>query len=167
MTAYDLAQRFIGEIRELPGKAEHPYIQWAHSLCGLGNDVPDEVAWCSSFVNAIAWTLRLPRSKSAAARSWLSVGIPIGTLSEAKVGYDVVILNRAGGPQDATKSGPGHVGFFAGVENGPVPMMEGVEVGPVLIAPKYVLLLAGNQGNTVSVAHYPISQILGIRRLKS
>lgn len=166
MTAYDLAQRFIGEIRELPGNQEHPYIQWAHSLCGLGSETPDSVPWCSSFANAIAWTLRLPRSKSAAARSWLSVGIPIPTLSEARVGYDVVILNR-GGPQDAKLPGPGHVGFYAGIENGPVPMMEGVEVGPVLIAPKYVLLLAGNQGNTVSVAHFPISQILGIRRLKS
>lgn len=147
MNAYELAQRFIGEIRELPGKQEHPYIQWSHSLCGLGSDTPDEVPWCSSFLNAIAWTLRLPRSKSAAARSWLSVGIPIPTLSEAKVGYDVVILNRAGGPQDATKSGPGHVGFYAGHEG------------------DFVLLLAGNQSNTVSVAHYPISQILGIRRL--
>ena len=148
MTAYDLAQRFVGEIKERPGALEHPFIQWGHSLSGQGPDAKDEVPWCSSWLNSIAWLLRLPRSKSAAARSWLSVGIPVVALSEARVGYDVVILNR-GGPQDATKAGPGHVGLFAGVEG------------------SHVILLAGNQGNAVSVASFPVSQILGIRRLKA
>lgn len=146
MTPYELAQRFVGQVFELPGNDDHPYIQWCHSLCSLGNEQHDEVPWCSSFLNSIAWLLRLPRSKSASARSWLSIGIPIVALSDAQVGYDVVILNR-GGPQDASKLGPGHVGLFAGIDGASV------------------LLLAGNQSNSVSVAHFPASQILGIRRI--
>ena len=148
MTPYELAQRYVGQVFERAGDQEHPLIQWWLSLCGYGFDAKDEVAWCSAFLNGITWELRLPRSKSAAARSWLSVGIPITALSDARVGYDVVVLNR-GGAQDATKAGPGHVGLFAGVEG------------------SSVVLLAGNQSNGVSVSHYPISQILGIRRLST
>jgi len=147
MTPYDLAQRFVGEIVERPGTAQHPFIQWGHSLCGLGEDVPDEVPWCSSFLNTIAWQLRLPRSKSAAARSWLKVGMPI-RLQDAAVGYDVVVLNR-GGPKDAALAGPGHVGLFAGL------------VG------SRVSLLAGNQGNGVSVASFRVADVLGVRRLSA
>ena len=148
MTAYDLALRFVGEIQEQPGAVDHPFIVWSHSLCGLGLQSPDEISWCSSWANAIAWMLRLPRSKSAAARSWLSVGIPIGSLFEAQVGYDVVILNR-NGPTDPSVAGPGHVGFYAGRE------------------PDYVLILGGNQSNGVSIARFPVSRVLGIRRLKA
>ena len=73
MTAFDIAQRYVG-IQELPGGKNHPLISWWLSLCGFELDSPDEIAWCSAFVNGIAWDLRLPRSKSAAARSWLTVG---------------------------------------------------------------------------------------------
>ena len=97
MTAYDLAQRFVGEVRELPGVQHHPAIQWAHLLCGLGPDQPDEVPWCSSWLNLIAWLLRLPRSRSAAARSWLHVGTVI-ELKDAYPGQDVVVLRRGTNP---------------------------------------------------------------------
>jgi len=141
MTPFDLAQRFVGEIREMPGDAQHPYIQWCHLLCGLGDDVPDEIPWCSSFVNAVAWQLRLPRSKSAAARSWLSIGETVSGITFATVGYDVVVLRRGTSPTS------GHVGFYAGS------------------TVSSVSLLGGNQGNTVSVAQFPIGDLLGIRRL--
>lgn len=145
MTLYDLAQRYVGQVFER-STGEHPLVQWWLSLCGYGLDAKDEVPWCSAFLNGIAWELRLPRSKSAAARSWLSVGVPVVKLADCVVGSDVVILNR-GGVQDATKAGPGHVGLFAGVEG------------------EHVLLLAGNQSNGISVAHFPVDHILGIRRL--
>lgn len=28
MTAFDLAQRFVGEVKELPGQSHHPFVQW-------------------------------------------------------------------------------------------------------------------------------------------
>ncbi len=140
MTAYDLAQRFVGEVRELPGAQHHPAIQWAHLLCGLGPDQPDEVPWCSSWLNLIAWLLQLPRSRSAAARSWLHVGTVI-ELQDAYPGQDVVILRRGTNPAQ------GHVGLFAGLADG------------------RVYLLGGNQGNAISIAAFPVADVLGVRRL--
>jgi uncharacterized protein (TIGR02594 family) len=147
MNTYQLAQRFVGEVKEWPGNKHNPLIQWWHSLCGLP-DTPDEVPWCSSFVNGIAWLLRLPRSKSAAARSWLKVGVPV-SMSQAALG-DVVVLQRGSGPQpgpEVTSGAPGHVGFYAGREGA------------------HVLVLGGNQSNEVNVSRYPLERVLGVRRL--
>jgi uncharacterized protein (TIGR02594 family) len=155
MTTYDLAQRYVG-IRELAGAVNHPLIQWWHSLCGFGPETPDEVPWCSSFTNGIAWELRLPRSKSASARSWLKVGVPVA-LKDAQLG-DVVILTRGPFPQpgpDVTAA-PGHVGFFAGAEHRPLAVLGEHDV---------VLVLGGNQGDGVSIAPFPVSRVLGVRRL--
>ena len=148
MTLFDLGQRFVGHLQEKPGSADHPYIRFAHSLTTLGES-PDSVPWCSSWLNSLAFLLDLPRSKSAAARSWLSIGKSIDALSDAQIGNDIVILNR-GGSADPSVSGPGHVGIFAGLQGS-----------------THVLLLAGNQGDKVSIAAFPISSILGVRRLKS
>lgn len=141
MTAFDLAQRFVGEIQELPGTSEHPFIQWCHMLCGLGHDQPDTVPWCSSFVNAVAWQLRLPRSKSAAARSWLTIGEAVSGFNFASVGYDVVVLKRG------SNAALGHVGFYAGHDG------------------ERIHVLGGNQGNTVSIAPFSELDVVGIRRL--
>ena len=146
MTAYTLAQRYVGQVIERSGDAEHPLIQWWLSLCGYGLDAKDEIPWCSAFVNGIAWELRLPRSKSAAARSWLNIGKPY-TLSTAEVGFDVIVLNRGGSP-DPLASGPGHVGWYAG-----------------MASESHVRVLGGNQGNAISIAVFPIDQVLGVRRL--
>ena len=149
LTAYDLAQRFVG-LKEFSGAKDNGFIVWAHSLCGLGDEQPDETPWCSSWLNAIAWLLRLPRSKSAAARSWLEVGTPI-PLMDAKPGYDVVIFKRGPEPQpgpDVTRGAQGHVALFAGLQG------------------EHVLALGGNQGNAVNVSRYQISSVLGVRRLQ-
>mgnify|MGYP001608251214 CR=1 FL=1 len=147
MTAFDLAQRYIG-VKEISGERNHPLISWWLSLCGFSMDSPDEIAWCSAFVNGIAWELRLPRSKSAAARSWLAVGIPI-EIDRARPGFDVVIFKRGTGIQPGPEvlNAPGHVAFFAGIEG------------------NRVLSFGGNQGNVVSMISLPISDILGVRRL--
>jgi len=97
----------------------------------------------------VAWLLRLPRSKSLAARSWLRVGRVI-SLDEAEPENDVIILRR--GASDAgpeVRNAPGHVGFFSGLE------------GDV------IHVLGGNQGNSVSVAPYNSARLLGARRLIS
>ncbi len=135
VTAFDIAQRFVG-IKETPGVASTPLVL---AMLRLDASWPegDEVAWCSGFCNFVCWLLRRPRSKSSAARSWLSIGRPVG-LDEARAGDDIVVLERGAG---------GHVGFFAGREG------------------DQILILGGNQGDQVSIAAFPITRLLGIRRL--
>lgn len=150
MTPFQLAQRYVG-VKELsaPGK-DHPLIQWWLSLCtGFTIETPDEIAWCSAFANGMTWELSLPRSKSAAARSWLAVGARID-LAQATPGYDVVILQRGDGPQPGVEvlAAQGHVGFFAGWDG-----------------PDRVLVLGGNQSNSVSIQSFPKARILAIQRL--
>lgn len=147
ITAFDLAQRFIG-VAEVPGSKANPMVL---GMLRLDQEWPedDQTPWCSAFANFVAWLLRLPRSKSLQARSWLRVGRSI-TLEEARPGWDVVVLQRGEGTQPGPEviDAPGHVGFFAGVES------------------DHVLLLAGNQGNAVSVEPFPIKRVLGVRRLR-
>lgn len=145
MTPFDLASRFIGELPER-ADGDHPFIVWGHELCRL-DVTTDEVPWCSSFVNAICWMLRVQRSKSAAARSWLSYGVALADLSEAQPGYDIVVLKRGISPL------AGHVGFYAG--------REWSAAGESKIH-----ILGGNQGDNVSIARFPAELLLGTRRLK-
>jgi uncharacterized protein (TIGR02594 family) len=146
LTAFDLAQRYC-EVKEVAGEMSNPVIM---AMLKLDNKWPkdDKVPWCSAFMNWITWNLRLPRSKSLRARSWLLVGYDCQ--QEPEVGFDVVILKRGGGSQpgrDVIKA-PGHVGFFAGWRMGEV------------------LILGGNQNDSVNVSAYPNERILGIQRLR-
>ena len=147
LTAFDLAQRFVG-VSESPGEiVSNPQI-----LAMLRLDQPwpkgDDVPWCSAFMNYIAWLLRLPRSKSLRARSWLGIGRPLA-LADAVVGFDVVVLKRGSAKQPGPEvvEAPGHVGLFAGREG------------------KSLLVLGGNQSDAVSVAPFSAARLLGIRRL--
>lgn len=144
ITAYDIAQRFIGT-KEIKGSIANPMIL---AMLKLDSQWPDddEVPWCSAYANYVAWLLRLPRSKSLRARSWLNVGWPVNNPSPK---FDVVILWRGEPPQPGpeTIEAPGHVGFFSGWDD------------------DNVYLLGGNQSDTVCVSSYPIQRILGIRRL--
>jgi uncharacterized protein (TIGR02594 family) len=146
MTAYKMAQRFVG-LKEVPGSASSPQIL---SMLRLDKKWPkgDSVPWCSAFMNYVAWLLRLPRSKDLRARSWLGVGTSV-PLEEAEPGFDVVILKRGGGrqPGPSVLDAPGHVGLFAGREG------------------SRILVLGGNQSDSVNVQSYPASRLLGIRRL--
>lgn len=145
-SAFEIAQRFVG-ITEMPGAASNPEIL---RMLQLDADWPqdDTVPWCSAFVNYVAWLLRLPRSKSLRARSWLAVG-EIISLDEAKPGLDVVILKRGDDPQPGPEviRAPGHVGFFAGVEG------------------ELIFILGGNQRDSVSIAPCALKDLLGVRRL--
>lgn len=135
VTAYSLAQRFVG-VKEISGTTSNPLVL---AMLQLDGDWPkdDSIAWCSAFVNFVTWLLRLPRSKSLAARSWLTVGIPV-TLETARPAFDVVVLSRDGG---------GHVGFFAALEG------------------DNVQLLGGNQYDSVNVSVFSRAHVLGVRRL--
>jgi uncharacterized protein (TIGR02594 family) len=147
--AFDIAQRFSG-IEEMGGKVDNPAIM---AMLKLDNSWPDhdEVPWCSAFVNYVCWLLRLPRSKSLMARSWLEIGVPI-RIEDAKVG-DIVIFNRGGSPDPAVIMDKGHVGFYAG-------LIKDDGVGTALVE-----VLGGNQGDTVKISRYHESELLGVRRL--
>ncbi len=146
ITPFGLAQRFVG-IEEIAGAASNDHIL---AMLRLDQKWPDgdEVPWCSAFVNYVAWLLRLPRSKSLRARSWLAVGLPV-TLDDSEPGFDVVVLKRGSGNQPGPDiiAAPGHVGFLAGMED------------------SKILVLGGNQSDSVNVSRYPKSRLLGIRRL--
>ena len=148
LTAFDMAQRFVGT-KEIGGDTDNPQIL---SFLKLDNSWPehDEVPWCSGFVNYICWLLRLPRSKSLRARSWLTVGRAI-RLDEAEPG-DVIVLKRGGGNQPGPEviEAPGHVGFFAGFDT---------------VAAEWVQVLGGNQSDGVNVREYGTERLLGVRRL--
>ena len=145
MNPFDLASRFTN-IDEVGGSVDNPQLM---AMLKLDNDWPehDEVPWCSAFVNYICWLLRLPRSKSLLARSWLTVGHGIH-LDDASVG-DIVVLKRGSGDQPGPEitTAPGHVGFYAGR------MGDFIEV------------LGGNQSDTVKISRYPKSRLLSVRRL--
>lgn len=149
MTLLEFAQRFVGEVAERPGIADHPFIVWCHESCRL-MDTSDEVPWCSSFVNRLCWVYSLSRSHSAKARSWLTIGVAI-PIAQATPGWCVVIMKRGAGvqpgPEDLNASG--HVTLFAG--------MDGFD---------FFLGTGGNQRNNVTTERYPISQVLGVRRLR-
>ncbi len=146
-TLFEFAQRFIG-MKEVPGSQDNDAVL---TMLKLDGDWPDhdEVPWCSAFVNFLAWLLRLPRSKSLMARSWLGVGTPVD-LEAAIPRYDIVIFKRGGGDQPGPDvlNAPGHVAIYAGVQGGDV------------------IVIGGNQGNAVSMGRYPISRVLGVRRLR-
>lgn len=145
-SALEVAETYIG-LREVPGAVSNPAV-----LAMLRLDASwvedDETAWCSAFANEVAKRLRLPRSKSLAARSWLLVGIPI-PIEAAQPGMDVVVFKRGGGgqPGPTVIKAPGHVAFFKALEG------------------DRVRVVGGNQGDAVTEATFPLSQVLGVRRL--
>lgn len=148
ITLFELAQRFIG-VKEF-ATGDNPQVM---AFLKLDDAWPgnEEVPWCSAFVNYVCWLLRLPRSKSLAARSWLTVGQSV-SLSEARVGFDIVVLKRGAEPQPGAEvvNAPGHVGIYAGVSSR--------DAG-------YIDVLGGNQADRVCVLPFKVSQVLSVRRL--
>ena len=142
-SVFDMAQRFVS-VKEIGGDTDNPQVM---AFLKLDNSWPqhDEVPWCSGFANYVAWLLRLPRSKSLRARSWLQVGTPID-LSDAERG-DVVIFNRGGIHDPNVIEDKGHVGFFAGIEG------------------DFIVVLGGNQGDQVKLSRYAKEDLLGVRRI--
>lgn len=135
---HKLASRFIG-LAEVSGGEDNPMIlAMLKKVAAWAQH--DEVPWCSAFVNFVAWFAGCAHSGSARARSWLDVGDPV-PLTAAVRGMDVVVLARGDNPEQ------GHVGFFD--------HLDGLGV----------YILGGNQGDRVSVERFPVSRVLGVRRL--
>ena len=146
VTALDLATRFL-DLEEVAGPASNPAVL---AMLRLDNAWPagDDVPWCSAFANYIAWLLDLPRSKSLAARSWLKVGTAVA-LDDAEPGFDVVVLKRGGANQPGPDvlNAQGHVAFYVGHDAA------------------RVRVLGGNQSDAVTIAAFPVGQVLGVRRI--
>ena len=148
ITPLDVAQTYIG-MREVAGSKSNPGILamlQRTAAWPAGDDVP----WCSAFIHEISRLLNLEQTHSLRARSWLRVGQHV-PLKRARPGFDLVVLMRGGGSQPGPDviDAPGHVGFFVDQ----TPDGTGLKI------------LGGNQGDQVSIATFPASRLLDIRRL--
>lgn len=119
---------------EFAGNDHNPRIIEYHSTTTLKARA-DEVPWCSSFVNWCVEQAGIEGTKSAAARSWLQWG---DTLGQPQKGC-IVVFSSSRGPTS------GHVGFFVREEG------------------THILVLGGNQSNSVNLSSYPNSRLLGFR----
>jgi len=125
-------------LREVAGEADNPGIMEMAKECGFTHYKHDEIAWCSLLMNWAAFKTGYQRSNSLAARSWLGIGEPTET---PQMG-DIVVFWRI------SPDGPyGHVGLYIGTRNG------------------LIYVLAGNQGNEVSIVGFTTEKLLGYRRL--
>ena len=132
------ASKYYG-LKEIPGEQNNPIILgWFQDL-GFNWVQDDETAWCSCFVNWIAWRLGMERSSRLNARSWLDVGEKILT---PELG-DLVVFWR-----EDPSSWKGHVGIFNGQDK------------------DFIYSLGGNQGNMVQTSPYPQERLLAYIRLR-
>jgi len=133
-------EELLKNVSELPGTgSNHARITLYHSTT-QGGAAPDEIAWCSSFVNYCVEKSGRAGTDSKAARSWLKWGAEVAR-PDWREG-DIVVFWRV-----APSSWEGHVGFLVDA-SGPKPE-----------------ILGGNQNNQLCIAApYPYSQILSVRR---
>lgn len=132
-------EKYYG-IKEFPGPKNSPTIlRWKREFWPDVKD-DEEYAWCAVFMYNICKEFGYEHTKSALARDWLRIGEEI---EEPEFG-DVVIFSRP--PEDWM----GHVGFVVRKSD----------------AHGLVYTFGGNQANQVNVRGYPISRVLGYRRLK-
>lgn len=96
----------------------------------------DEIPWCAAFVGDCLERVGLPSTNSGSARSYARWERP---LTEPRPGCVVVLWReRMQGPH-------GHVGFFEREDS------------------KGIWILAGNQGNAVTVKPFPRRRLLALR----
>ena len=135
---FRLATQYIG-LQEIKGEENNPIIMQMFKDIGHSWVKDDEMSWCSTFINWIAFQVGCEMSGALDARSWLGVG---------KITYnpkhgDVVVFWR-----ESIDSWKGHVGLFAGYDKF-----------------KNILVLGGNQNNEGNVSTYLSSRVLGFREL--
>jgi uncharacterized protein (TIGR02594 family) len=137
---WDLIKVALSEygLKEVAGSGNNPEILQMAKDCGFVDYVADSTAWCSLFANWVCLKAGYERSKSLAARSWLTVGQPVDNAEDA----DIVVFWRD------DPNGPfGHVGF------------------PIKRDNAFQYTLAGNQGDMVNIEGFGLSRILGYRKL--
>lgn len=123
-------------VKEAPGAANNPTVLAYYRDAGHPEINADSVAWCAAFCGAMLERAGTSSSKMLNARSYLNWG------KEVTKPYPgcVAVFSR-GDP----RSWEGHVGFFLREVDG------------------HVEILAGNQGDAVSIGREPKSRLLGYR----
>lgn len=130
-----IARNELG-VSELPGADHNARIIEYHAKTTL-KATADEIPWCSSFANWCMAQAGIKGTGSAAARSWMSWGVP---LAEPIPGCIVVIW------RGEVLSTAAHVGFLAQMPNR-----------------LHIPILGGNQGDRVSIANFKAGRLLGYR----
>ena len=102
---------------------------------------PVRIPWCAAFVNAMLQREGYHYNDRLDARSFLDYGV---ATKDPQPG-DIVVLTRG------RSKWAGHVGFY----------VQTVEVDGV----KYIEVFGGNQGHQVAIAYYPVSRVLGYRKV--
>lgn len=125
---------------EIVGKKHNPEVLKYAKDTKIAGITTDEIPWCSTFVNWVAWKAGLQFSGKANARSWLNIGTKV-TMPEPG---DIVVFWR-----ESPQSWKGHVGVFLGFS----------------ADKKRVYCLGGNQGNRVSISGYRANTVLSYQRL--
>ena len=120
-------------LKEEPGAGNNPTIVSWWKDIKRGGIKLDSVPWCAAFVGSCLERVGIESTRYESARSYLNWGQP---LPEAIYGC-VVVFNRDGG---------GHVGFVVGKDN------QG-----------RLLVLGGNQGDSVSIAPFTVMRVAGYR----
>jgi uncharacterized protein (TIGR02594 family) len=136
--AYDRAKRLVG-LREIKGTRHEPDV--VQFFADVGHDwvKDDETAWCAAFVGAMLERSGLSSTRKLNAKSYLEWGEDV-PIDEAQEG-DICVFWR-GSPDAAT----GHVAFY--VSHGS----------------SQVMVLGGNQSDSVSIAPYDRRRLLSVRR---
>lgn len=123
---------------EIVGKNHNPEVLKYYKTVGQDWVKDDETAWCAAFVGHCLEVNKIQSTGSLSARSYLEWATET---KDPKPG-DIVILWRI-----SKNSAYGHVGFF------------------IKKTYSHVYILGGNQGNTVNISKFPLSQVLGYRML--
>lgn len=138
---YAAGLKYIGT-KEIPGRKANALIsQWIKQSAEWLDADDSATAWCGCFRGHLGMVTAtgVPRAYYRA-RSWLDWGRAIDHKkpSEWQQG-DTVIMSRTGGQ---------HVCLFS-----------------ALSSKASAQFLGGNQGDKVSIAEYPLSRVIGVRRL--
>lgn len=154
-------------IVERAGDASHPFVQTALWRVGMGLDASDEIAWCSGMVTLLMETIGIAPSTSiklgpgrlvgkAAARSWLRWGREVPREDWRR--GDVCVFKRGGGDQPGKDvlDALGHVAIF-------LELLAG-GAGAAGVSGPMVRVVGGNQKNQITVADFPLAQLLDVRR---
>jgi uncharacterized protein (TIGR02594 family) len=131
---FEIAQHEIG-IKEVMGSGDNPRIIEYLRSTNLSGPASsnDETPWCSAFVNWCVEKAGYAGTDSAWARSWLNWGRETDT----PVRGCIVVFERG--------TGSGHVAFFVSKTR------------------TQIKVLGGNQSDSVMIADYPASRLLGYR----
>jgi uncharacterized protein (TIGR02594 family) len=119
---------------ETPGASANPRIRALFADAGHPGIASDETAWCAAFAGACLRRAGQTPTGSLLARSYLAWGVE----SAPRLGA-IAVLSRGGDPA------LGHTGFLIGE------------------ASDSLILLGGNQHDSVSVAAFPKSRLLSLR----